>query len=213
VNRRVVGSSPSWGALLPIKFENEGANTASRFIWIKIHIVRYLPIMRGVVVMLKGISLLTCFCLAVTLTASAQSTKTLTSPKPIPTPGGIRLLDGYTHTRLQGIDTGVGKISKPGGMTIEYDNGVLAGLYARQCWSKTACLWFKRQMIGGREVWLGLTKEGQIIATFPKEYANFFAQTKSSEDIADFLIMILTYRADEAVLTRDKPAVRKPKRR
>lgn len=104
----------------------------------------------------------------------------------------------------------VGKISKPGGMTIDYDNGAMAGLFARKCWTKDACRWFKRQVVGGREVWLGLTHNWQIIATFPKEYANFYAETKSPDDIADFLIMILTYKAGEPTPPPDKPEVRKP---
>jgi hypothetical protein len=120
----------------------------------------------------------------------------------------MRLLEGYTHTPSQGIDTAVGRISKPGGMTIEYDNGAMAGQYARKCSSKSACLWFKRQWVGGREVWLGMTKEGEIIATFPKSSANFFARTNSPEDVADFLLMVMTYGAEET-----KGAAPKPKRR
>ena len=49
----------------------------------------------------------------------------------------------------------------------------------------------------GREVWIGLRKDGKIAATFPKELACFYAQTKSQEDVADFLIMILSYRVKE----------------
>lgn len=151
----------------------------------------------------KRIFLLPLVVLVLTLPALAQSGPTLTLPKPTPTPsdpppGGIQLLDGYTHTKLQGIDTAVGRISKPGGMTISYDNGDMAGLFARKCLAKDACRWFKRQVVGGREVWLGLTHNWQIIATFPKEYANFYAETKSPDDIADFLIMILTYRVGES---------------
>jgi hypothetical protein len=168
--------------------------------------------------MLKTISLLLFLVSTLTLSALGQNTKTLTLPKPTPTPsapppGNIQLLSGYTHTRLQGTDTSVGEISKPDGMTIQYDNGRLAGLYARGCWSKDACLWYKSQKINGREVWLGLTKEGRIIATFPKEFANFYAQTKSPEDIADFLIMIMTYKAQESVGAPDKLEERKLKQK
>lgn len=168
--------------------------------------------------MLKKIFFLTLFILALALSASAQATKTLTLPTPTPTPtepppGNMRLLEGYTHTSLQGIDTSVGRISKPGGMEIKYENGPLAGLYASRCWSKNVCFWFKRQVLNEREVWLGLTKSGEMIATFPKEYANFYAQTKSSEDIADFLIMILTYAPDKVAPAQDRPGMRKPKQK
>ena len=110
-------------------------------------------------------------------------------------PGDIRLLEGYKHIRRQGIDTTVGDISKAGGMTIRYDIGRLAGAYADRCMGRENCVWFKRQVVNGSELWLGLTKEGEILATFRGDDANFFAQTKSTEDIVDFLTMVLTYRS------------------
>jgi hypothetical protein len=90
-----------------------------------------------------------------------------------------------------------GEISKPNGMVIRYDIGRMAGLFAGRCGTLYECQWYKGQKINGREVWLSLTKDGRIFATFPKEYANFFAQTKSSEDIADFLTIVLTYKIKE----------------
>jgi len=113
-------------------------------------------------------------------------------------PGDIRLLEGYRHIRRTGIDTAVGDIRKDGGVIIRYDIGRLAGLYAARCMTKGNCVWFKRQSVNGSEVWLGLTKEEEIIATFRNDYANFFAQTKSSEDIADFLTIVLTYHSNSA---------------
>lgn len=164
--------------------------------------------------MLKRIPLIIVFVLAATLPALAQATKTLTLPKPTPPPppGNIQLLDGYTHKVLQGVDTSVGEISKPGGMTIHYDNGRLAGFYARKC-GEGGCLWYKRQLINGREVWLSLSKEGRIVATFPKEHANFLAQTKSPEDIADFLLIVLTYRASGRPAAQEKSEEHKPKQK
>ena len=154
--------------------------------------------------MMKKIFLLTFFLIALAFSASAQNTKTLILPKPTPTPsdpppGNIELFDGYTHIRRQGIDSSVGEISKPNGITIRYDIGRMAGLFAGRCMATNECLWYKGQKINGREVWLSLTKDGRIYATFPKEYANFWADTKSQEDIADFLIMILTYKVKEPV--------------
>jgi hypothetical protein len=134
--------------------------------------------------------------LATSSLGSGQATKPLTSQESSTgTPGGIQLLEGYRHTKLRGIDTSVGTISKPGGLTIDYDIGVLAGKEGLQCFAKDWCLWFKRQITNGAEVWIGVTKTQDIIATFPTDYANFYAHIKSPEDIADFLIMILTYKA------------------
>jgi hypothetical protein len=86
----------------------------------------------------------------------------------------------------------------------------MAGLFARKCRVTGACQWFKRQVVG-REVWLGLTKEGQIIATFPNDSANFYAQTRSAEDIADFLLIVLTYGVSEVAPAPDKSEVRQPR--
>lgn len=133
----------------------------------------------------------------------AQNTK---NPVPLnaPAPGNIKLLEGYRHVRKRGIDTSVGEISKPGGITIRYDNGLLAGRVAGSYCGNGQCLWYKRQQVNGKDLWIGLTKDGRILATFPEDYANFYAQTTSPENVADFLMMILTYGNDEPT-TQNKP--------
>ena len=154
--------------------------------------------------MMKKTFLLSFFLILLAFSASGQNTKTLVLPKPTPTPvapppGDIELFDGYTHTPKRGIDSRVGEISKPDGITIRYDIGRMAGLFAGRCMANNECLWYKGQKINGRDVWLSLTKEGRVYATFPKEYANFWADTKSQENVADFLVMILTYKIKEPV--------------
>ena len=167
--------------------------------------------------MKKKILLLIFFIIALTFCVSAQTTKTLILPRPtpVPPPGNIELIENYTHTKRRGIDAAVGEISKPDGMTISYLIGSNAELAAsRACGQKNSeCLWYKRQIINGREVWLGLTKEGQIIATFPENRANFYADTKTPEEIADFLIMVLTYKVKEKTDAQNKTEVRKAKQR
>lgn len=141
---------------------------------------------------------------ALTLSSAAQTNGVAAPSKPTvpvsgPPPGDIRLLDGYRHIRKKGIDSRVGEISAPSGLTIRYDIGRMAGAYApRVCAEATACLWYKKQNNNGNEVVVGLTREGKIYATFPNDYANFYADTKSSEDVADFLLMVLTYTPKEA---------------
>ncbi|HEX8370413.1 MAG TPA: hypothetical protein VF604_17835 [Pyrinomonadaceae bacterium] len=153
------------------------------------------------------------FVLVLTLTVSAQATKTLILPRPTPPPGNIELINDYTHIAKRGIDAAVGEITKPGGMTISYLIGNNAESAAsRMCGRKDSCLWYKGQIINGREVWLGLSKEGKIVATFPKERANFYADTKAPEDIADFLIMVMTYKVKESPV-QDKTATKKPKQK
>jgi hypothetical protein len=110
-----------------------------------------------------------------------------------PPPGSIKLLPGYRHKTEQGIDTAVGRIWKEGGLTITYDIGRLAGHYAGPD-AHADFLWRKEQMLGEQVVWCALTKEGQLIITFAKTSANFFAKVKTQEDIAEVLLMILSYQ-------------------
>jgi len=149
--------------------------------------------------MLKNIFFTVNFTFILMFSAFAQTTKTLVLPKPAPDtpPGNIQLIETYTHTRKKGIDTIVGEISKPGGLTIHYDNGPLAGLVAGRICGQDNCLWYKRQKVNENDVYLGFRADGFIVATFPKDYVNFYAHTKTQEEIADFLIMILTYKNSE----------------
>jgi hypothetical protein len=110
-----------------------------------------------------------------------------------PPPGSIKLLPSYRHKTEQGIDTAVGRIWKEGGLTITYDIGRLAGHYAGPD-AHADFLWRKEQVLGGQIIWCALTKEGQLIITFPKTSANFFAKLKTQEEFAEVLLMILTYR-------------------
>lgn len=156
--------------------------------------------------MLKNLFLLFSLSMSLTIPIFAQNTKTSVIPKPTPEPppGNIKLLENYTHIKKRGIDTSVGEISKPNGLTIRYDNGFLAGRAAGYYCGNGQCNWYKNQKINGKDVWIGLTKEGMIIATFPEDNANFFAQTKSPEDVADFLLMVLTYGNDEVTTSNNR---------
>jgi hypothetical protein len=132
------------------------------------------------------------FCLFI-LSASAQDQMLKQTPKSSPPPGGIRLLTGYVHIQDRGIDTRVGRIRKEGGLDIRYDIGPLAGEYVNRCLSNNTCLWYKEQQLRGGLVKVALRNDGIIFATFPTTTANFYALVRSQEDIADFLLMILTY--------------------
>jgi hypothetical protein len=61
------------------------------------------------------------------------------------------------------------------------------------CLKDKSCAWYKEQQLKDGLVKIALTNDGTIIATFPKTTANFLAKVRSQEDIADFLMMILTY--------------------
>jgi hypothetical protein len=108
------------------------------------------------------------------------------------TPGDIKLLPGYKHAKLQGIDTRVGKTWKDGGLTIQYDIGRLAGNHVK-AQEKDKGLWYKEQVLAGHPVQLALTKDRTLYVTFPEATANFYGRARSDEEMADMLLMVLTY--------------------
>ncbi len=144
-----------------------------------------------------------------------SQTRCTQSSTPVPLPGNIKLLDSYVHEKRKGIDTDVGSITKNGGLEIRYDIGPLAGnatgLYAMV--NKDKLLWYKGQYFNGDELWTAAFKDGFIMATFVKSDANFFATTKTSEDIVEFFLTIMTYVPDKDYTKKweeRKKLVRKP---
>ena len=121
----------------------------------------------------------------------SDATETTDSP-----PGAIKLLPDYTHQTQQGIDTRMGKIFKKGGLTIQYDIGFFAGNYAGSQ-QKNQRRWYKEQIINGQTVQLVRTKDRTLCVTFVEHSANFYAKVKTEEDIADVLLMVLTYTPTE----------------
>ena len=111
----------------------------------------------------------------------------------VPAPGGMKLLPGYEHVPGCGIDTAAGDIKKEGGLTIGYDIGSLAGNAAMQYTDPKVSEWVKTEWINGYLVYIVLTKEKFLVASFNKAGANFFARINSQSDIDDFLKMVLTY--------------------
>jgi hypothetical protein len=116
------------------------------------------------------------------------------TPKVDPPPGKIELLPGYQHQTGRGIDTMVGKIWKEGGITITYDIGMFAGMYASP-YQKDQYQWFKEQKINNHTVRIALTKAHQLRVTFVEAHASFLSVITKDEDLAEALLMILTYRS------------------
>ncbi len=112
-----------------------------------------------------------------------------------PPPGSIKLLDGFKHQTLQGIDTRVGKIWKDGGITIQYDIGRLSGNYAEQQrkYQADQLLWTKQQTWHGQPVELSMMKDRQLFVSFPERHANFYGKIPKEEDVVDALLMVLAY--------------------
>jgi hypothetical protein len=144
--------------------------------------------------------------LALSVSYSFAQTKTLVLTQTTLPPGNIKLLPGYIHERKQGIDTVVGTISKKDGLAISYDIGENARNCAEYIHSKEKqnLVWIKNQKVNNYEATIILLKNGNIYATH-NEYANFISNVKTNEEIADFLLMVMTYG------TQDKLNDKKPK--
>jgi hypothetical protein len=116
-------------------------------------------------------------------------------------PGKMVLLPGYQHERLAGIDTLVGRIWKDNGLSIRYDIGALAG---NQISNNPNLQWSREQMVSGKRMQVGMTKNRLLIIVFSAPVAaapaisrdspaNFYATVTSDEDIADMILMVMTY--------------------
>lgn len=128
--------------------------------------------------------------------------------------GGIKLLDGYKFKRSSTIDTINGIIYKDGGLNIEFESGISEG-YAVNPKDKNKYIWYREQIVNGHKVMLALTKSGVgtvwksensrsskqyniLMVTFPGRFgpndaANFYAEVLNEKEIADMLLMVLTF--------------------
>lgn len=114
-------------------------------------------------------------------------------------PGGIRLLPGYQHHRLQSTDDVIGEIWKPGGLKIYYDIGTASGNPDKHSPGE---LWRKEQTVSGQRVVCVLNVR-KVLTIYienglPNEKAVFQASVKTPQEQADMLLMVLTYRKPAA---------------
>jgi hypothetical protein len=116
-------------------------------------------------------------------------------------PGSIRLLPGYTHSAEQGIDSAVGRISRPKGPIIFYDIGPFG---ANNNLSKAPnVLWSKTQIVKGEPVTVAMRDDQTLLLAvggtkYPSVFGSFMARdVKSKEDVVDVLLMLLTYQSSE----------------
>ena len=125
----------------------------------------------------------------------------------------ISLVDGYKITTVTTVDTDVWKIEKPGGMTIDFEAGPSAGFVVKE--SKIqGYFWYREQVVNGYDVLLALEEperngEGahkrRLLVTFllgrskSSGYAaNFSAELSNDQELADALVMILTFDPHKA---------------
>jgi len=118
-------------------------------------------------------------------------------------PGGMRLLPGYTHEPLRGIDSVVGRIVKDDGWKISYEIGRISkpgrprmgGDFSDRAklTPKSKVRWYREQTISGQPVHIAMSKTDALIVSFPTRGMNFHATIRSSQQLVDALLMILTY--------------------
>ncbi len=138
-------------------------------------------------------------CLLVCCTSTARAAETA-----LPNGLVIDLLPGYTHQKLQGIDSVVGKFVKKDGLEISFEIGGyippgqprFGGSYSDYAKSMPADsrLWLKEISIGARTVSVAYGKDQRIVVSthFEKVGINFNALAKSPEEIAEVLLMAMT---------------------
>ncbi len=117
--------------------------------------------------------------------------------------GGMQLLPGYVHNPLQGIDSVVGEIKKEGGLRIMYEIGAVippgqprfGGSFSDRpkMTPKQSVRWYREQMVNGQPVHIAYLKNDSLLASYPQKGINFHVQVKTTEELADALLMILTY--------------------
>jgi len=95
------------------------------------------------------------------------------------------------------MDSTVGMIWRDGGVRVQYDIGEDAGNYTECKWCgwTDGELWRTRQTIDGQTAVCVFTKKQTIVVSFLESHANFHATVRNSRDMADSLLVILSYRA------------------
>ncbi|MDQ2745635.1 MAG: hypothetical protein M3T96_00025 [Acidobacteriota bacterium] len=147
----------------------------------------------------KKLLLIIFFVLSVSYSFPQTKSSVSSRPIPAPAPGNIKLLPEYIHERKRGVDSARGVISKKDGLVINYDIGRMAGNYANRkiVENKKNIVWQKQEKINDDDLLIAYFKDGKIVASFNKESANFFAETRSEKDVADFLEIIKTYNPNK----------------
>ena len=120
--------------------------------------------------------------------------------------GGIRLLPGYKHEKLKGIDSIVGRIVKQNGLTIQYEIGGIPEGRLRfggsftdrpKLTPKKQLKWYREQMVKGQPVHIAYLKNNTLLVSYPKSIPkkgiNFYAKVNSTEEMVDVLLMLLTF--------------------
>ncbi len=135
--------------------------------------------------------------------------------------GGMRLLEGYSIKQNWAVDASAWTIEKKKGLTIYFEAGLSEGSWASRKDERTYA-WYREQTINGYRVRLALIKAGLktrwepengrglkpgniLLVTFLLEgeqsshTANFVAKIANSQELADVLLMVVTFDPSKGV--------------
>lgn len=102
----------------------------------------------------------------------------------------IQLLPGYTHQKKKGRDSVVGEIVSKDGITITYDIGKFGPTTLGNE------LWHKEQTLLGTKVKIVFSKQKELLVVVnagEKVYASFYTKVNSEEDVAEVLLIVLSF--------------------
>lgn len=108
----------------------------------------------------------------------------------------VRLLPGYTHRRIEGVDTEGGRIWKRNGPDIHYDIGAMAGELARGTVDENprmALIIVESPATG--DIAVAMDEQHDMMIVSVDHYANFKARNvRSRKDVAEVLLMANTVK-------------------
>ena len=141
---------------------------------------------------------------AIVLWMLGATAATAVGQTPLPNGFEIRLLPGFTHEPLQGIDSIVGRLASKDGRQIQYEMGGipapgalrLGGHFVNQAQQlpEKDRLWLKEQIVGGRKVHVAYSKTNTLVISSASatEGVNFHTIAKDPGEVADALLMVFT---------------------
>lgn len=126
--------------------------------------------------------------------------------------GDIVLIAGYTHRPLRGTDSYPGSfVRRDSTFRIDYDIGGMAGTQMHPG-RRSECIWFIEHQVDGRPAYTGVFMDGssrRIATTIhvlggPRRVdpANFQAEIRSEQDVAEFMLIAASYRARVEPVTK-----------
>jgi hypothetical protein len=125
----------------------------------------------------------------------------------------IRLLPGYKVQAQPGIDTGGGRFWKEGGLDIHFSIGMLVFRYADSI-PANQVQWRVEQIVNGNHVTCVFTKSEEFIVTVNEApVSNFDAKITSQQELAEMLLMVLTYDIQHPYPVDPKYVVPRPQRK